>query len=335
MQPNMSSLRNAFHVGPLEIRNRVALAPMSGVTDLPFRQLAWESGAGYVVTEMVASRELVGNTAESWSRLRNSGIEPHVVQLAGRDPHYMAEGARIAEANGASIIDINMGCPAKKVTGGLSGSALMREPELALSLIAATIAAVKVPVTVKMRLGWDENSINAPMLAREAEALGARMITIHGRTRMQFYEGRADWDRIAEVRDATTVPLVANGDVETPADIADILHRSGADAVMIGRGAQGRPWHPGVLAGMRAAPDHEEIADFFERHYRMTLDFYGPEGGLRHARKHVGWYLERHAGPVASGTKSEVLTSRDPEFVVASVRRLILEAAASALSEAA
>ncbi|CAN7368458.1 tRNA dihydrouridine synthase DusB [Rhizobium sp. LjRoot254] len=335
MQSNIPSLRNAFHVGPLEIRNRVALAPMSGVTDLPFRQLAWESGAGYVVTEMVASRELVGNTAESWSRLKNSGIEPHVVQLAGRDPHYLAEGARIAEANGASIIDINMGCPAKKVTGGLSGSALMREPELALSLIAATVAAVKVPVTVKMRLGWDENSINAPILAREAEALGAQMITIHGRTRMQFYEGRADWDRIAEVRAAIKVPLVANGDVETPADIADILRRSGADAVMIGRGAQGRPWHPGVLAGMREAPERSEIADFFERHYRMTLDFYGPEGGLRHARKHVGWYLERHAGVVASGTKSEVLTSRDPEFVVASVRRLILEAAAPALSEAA
>ncbi|MDB5551081.1 MAG: dus [Rhizobium sp.] len=335
MQSNMPFLRSAFHVGPLEIRNRVALAPMSGVTDLPFRQLAWESGAGYVVTEMVASRELVGNTAESWSRLKNSGIEPHVVQLAGRDPHYMAEGARIAEANGASIIDINMGCPAKKVTGGLSGSALMREPELALSLIAATVAAVKVPVTVKMRLGWDENSINAPMLAREAEALGARMITIHGRTRMQFYEGRADWDRIAEVRDAITVPLVANGDVETPADIADILRRSGADAVMIGRGAQGRPWHPGVLAGMREAPEREEIADFFERHYRMTLDFYGTEGGLRHARKHVGWYLERHAGLVPSGVKSEVLTSRDPEFVVATVKRLILEAAASDLSEAA
>ncbi|UVC10964.1 tRNA dihydrouridine synthase DusB [Rhizobium sp. TH2] len=335
MQSNIPSLRSAFHVGPLEIRNRVALAPMSGVTDLPFRQLAWESGAGYVVTEMVASRELVGNTAESWSRLKNSGIEPHVVQLAGRDPYYLAEGARIAEANGASIIDINMGCPAKKVTGGLSGSALMREPELALSLIAAAVAAVKVPVTVKMRLGWDENSINAPILAREAEALGAQMITIHGRTRMQFYEGRADWDRIAEVRAAIKVPLVANGDVETPADIADILRRSGADAVMIGRGAQGRPWHPGVLAGMREAPERSEIADFFERHYRMTLDFYGPEGGLRHARKHVGWYLERHAELVPSGVKSEVLTSRDPEFVVASVRRLILEAAAPALSEAA
>ena len=332
----MPAVHAAFRIGSLEIRNRVALAPMSGVTDLPFRQLAWENGAGWVVTEMVASRELVGNTAESWSRLRNSGIAPHVVQLAGRDPYFMAEGARIAEANGASIIDINMGCPAKKVIGGLSGSALMREPELALSLVSAVVSAVKVPVTVKMRLGWDENSINAPILAREAERLGAQMITIHGRTRMQFYEGRADWDRIAEVRDAVKVPLVANGDVETADDIAGILHRSGADAVMIGRGAQGRPWLPGVLAGMREEPDRAEIADFFERHYRMTLDFYGPEPGLRHARKHVGWYLERHTDEILSGVKSEVLTSRDPEFVIATVRHLILEAAAApALSEAA
>jgi tRNA-dihydrouridine synthase B len=263
MQFEFPNLQSAFDVGSLAIRNRVALAPMSGVTDLPFRQLASEFGAGFVVTEMVASRELVGNTAESWSRLQNSGIEPHIVQLAGRDPGYMAEGARIAEAHGASAIDINMGCPAKKVIGGLSGSALMREPELALSIIDATVKAVKVPVTVKMRLGWDENSINAPVLAREAEALGAQMITIHGRTRMQFYEGRADWDRIAEVRDAIKVPLVANGDVETADDINEILRRSGADAVMLGRGAQGRPWHPGVLAGMRAVPDRIEITAVF------------------------------------------------------------------------
>jgi tRNA-dihydrouridine synthase B len=335
MQFEFPNLQSAFDVGSLAIRNRVALAPMSGVTDLPFRQLASEFGAGFVVTEMVASRELVGNTAESWSRLQNSGIEPHIVQLAGRDPGYMAEGARIAEAHGASAIDINMGCPAKKVIGGLSGSALMREPELALSIIDATVKAVKVPVTVKMRLGWDENSINAPVLAREAEALGAQMITIHGRTRMQFYEGRADWDRIAEVRDAIKVPLVANGDVETADDINEILRRSGADAVMLGRGAQGRPWHPGVLAGMRAVPDRIEITAVFERHYRMMLEFYGTELGLRQARKHVGWYLERHAGVVPPATKGGVLTSKDPEFVVASVRDLILAAPAAQLSEAA
>jgi len=335
MQTDLPTLQSAFRVGPLEIRNRIALAPMSGVTDLPFRQVAWESGAGFVVTEMVASRELVGNTQESWSRLQNSGIDPHIVQLAGRDPGYMAEGARISEANGASVIDINMGCPAKKVIGGLSGSALMREPELALSIIDAVVKAVKVPVTVKMRLGWDENSINAPFLAREAEALGARMITIHGRTRMQFYEGRADWDRIAEVRDAVTVPLIANGDVESVADVHEILRRSGADAVMIGRGAQGRPWHPGVLAGFRDVPGRDEIARIFERHYRAMLDFYGAELGLRQARKHVGWYLDRHAGVIAPSVKGEILTSRDPEFVAATVRDLILAAPEVGMSEAA
>jgi tRNA-dihydrouridine synthase B len=335
MQSELPNLQSSFQVGPLAIRNRVALAPMSGVTDLPFRQLAAEFGAGFVVTEMVASRELVGNTAESWSRLKNSGIEPHIVQLAGRDPGYMAEGARIAEANGASAIDINMGCPAKKVIGGLSGSALMREPDLALAIIDATVKAVQVPVTVKMRLGWDENSINAPVLAREAEARGAQMITIHGRTRMQFYEGKADWDRIAEVRAAIRIPLVANGDVETPDDIGEILRRSGADAVMLGRGAQGRPWHPGVLAGMRDVPDQHEIAMVFVRHYRMMLEFYGPELGLRQARKHVGWYLDRHVPGVASAKKGEVLTSKDPEFVVAAVRDLILAAPATELSEAA
>jgi tRNA-dihydrouridine synthase B len=324
MHSDLPNPENEFRIGQLEVSNRIALAPMSGVTDLPFRQLASEFGAGFVVTEMVASRELVGNTAESWSRLQNSGIEPHIVQLAGRDPHYMAEGARIAEANGASVIDINMGCPAKKVIGGLSGSALMREPELALSIIAATVNAVKVPVTVKMRLGWDENSINAPLLAREAEALGAQMITIHGRTRMQFYEGRADWDRIAEVRAAISVPLVANGDVETAKDVGEILRRSGADAVMLGRGAQGRPWHPGVLAGMRDAPGQVEIASIFERHYRMMLEFYGTESGLRQARKHVGWYIDRNVGAGASELKGAALTSKDPEFVVATVRDMIL-----------
>ena len=335
MQQNLPNLQSVFRIGPLDIRNRIALAPMSGVTDLPFRQLAWENGAGFVVTEMVASRELVGNTAESWSRLKNSGIEPHIVQLAGRDPGFMAEGARIAEANGASVVDINMGCPAKKVIGGLSGSALMREPELALAIIEATVKAVKIPVTVKMRLGWDENSINAPVLAREAELLGVQMITIHGRTRMQFYDGRADWDRIADVRAAISVPLVANGDVETPDDVRNILLRSGADAVMMGRGSQGRPWHAGVIAGQREAPEQAEIAEIFERHYRMMLEFYGVESGLRHARKHVGWYFERNAGEIAPDVRTAIMTSRDTEFVIAEARRLMLANRTSNLSEAA
>jgi nifR3 family TIM-barrel protein len=333
---SLGFIKTPLSIGPVEFRNRVALAPMSGVTDLPFRQLAFEFGAGFVVTEMVASRELVGNSAESWSRLRNSGIDPHIVQLAGRDPHFMAEGARIAEANGADVIDINMGCPAKKVIGGLSGSALMREPELALSLIEATVKAVKVPVTVKMRLGWDERSITAPELAHAAEDLGAQMITVHGRTRMQFYEGRANWDLIAGVRDRISIPLIANGDVETPQDIAGILEKSGADAVMIGRGSQGRPWHAGVLAGMRPEPGRAAIADIFERHYRMTLEFHGSLAGLRHARKHLGWTLERFGGRVSPEARSAILTSHDPEFVIAAMRALILDPAPDTLvSEAA
>ena len=198
------------------MRNRVVLAPMSGVSDLPFRRIAAAHGAGMVVTEMVASKELVGNARESLERLKGEGIAPHVVQLAGREAHWMAEAAKIAEGAGADVIDINMGCPAKKVTGGYSGSALMRDPAHALTLIEATVKAVRVPVTLKMRLGWDENSINAPEIARAAEAAGIRLVTIHGRTRMQFYEGRADWSAIRAVREAISIPLIANGDVETP-----------------------------------------------------------------------------------------------------------------------
>lgn len=331
---SLSVVKSPLSIGGVEFRNRVALAPMSGVTDLPFRQLAHEFGAGFVVTEMVASKELVGNTAESWTRLRNSGISPHIVQLAGRDPGWMAEGARIAEANGADVIDINMGCPARKVTGSLCGSALMREPELAIAIVKAVVEAVKVPVTLKMRLGWDENSINAPELAARAEECGVKMITVHGRTRMQFYEGRADWDRIAEVRARISVPLVANGDVESVEDVAEILKRSGADAVMIGRGCQGRPWHCGVLAGVRQAPSIEEVAAIFERHYRMTVDFYGYEVGYRQARKHVGWTLDRFASDVTPEMRGRLLTSKDPEEVIGLMCE-IFHGAAEGLSEAA
>ncbi|MCA1441009.1 tRNA dihydrouridine synthase DusB [Ensifer sp. IC4062] len=310
-----SALSSSLRIGKVEIRNRVALAPMSGVTDLPFRTLAWRFGAGFVVTEMVASRELVCNAAESWARLKNSGIKPHIVQLAGREAHWMAEAARIVEANGADIVDINMGCPAKKVTGGYSGSALMRDPDHALSLIEATVRAVSVPVTLKMRLGWDENSINAPLIARRAEEAGVQAITIHGRTRMQFYSGKADWDAIHAVRDVISVPLIANGDVDSVADAAEILRRSGADAVMVGRSSQGRPWHAGVLAGACLHPDALGIARIFAEHYALMLEFYGAQIGLRHARKHVGWYIERFAPNLASADKAAILTSTDPALV--------------------
>ncbi|MGH6808802.1 MAG: tRNA dihydrouridine synthase DusB [Ensifer adhaerens] len=311
------ALSSPLRIGNIEIRNRVALAPMSGVTDLPFRSLASRFGAGFVVTEMVASRELVGNASESWARLKNSGIKPHIVQLAGREAHWMGEAAKIAAANGADIIDINMGCPAKKVTGGYSGSALMRDPDHALSLVEATVKAVDVPVTLKMRLGWDENSINAPLIARRAQDAGVQAITVHGRTRMQFYTGKADWDAIRAVREVVSVPLVANGDVDTVADAEEILRRSGADAVMAGRSSQGRPWHVGVLAGAAAHPDQAEIADIFVEHYQMMLEFYGADTGLRHARKHVGWYLDRFAPDFAGAEKGAILTSTDPKSVAA------------------
>lgn len=305
----LPELSEPFSIGSVTIRNRAVLAPMSGVTDLPFRQLAWRYGAGLVVTEMVASRELVANRGESWARLKNAGMVPHMVQLAGREAHFMAEAAKIAADNGAGIIDINMGCPAKKVTGGYSGSALMRDPDHALSLIEATVGAVDVPVTLKMRLGWDDNAVNAP-IARRAEAAGVQLITIHGRTRMQFYEGRADWDAIRAVREVISVPLIANGDVETAEDAREILRRSGADAVMVGRGAQGQPWLPAVLAG-HAAPERAEIAGIAVEHYEMMLEFYGREAGLRHARKHLGWYLDRFAPEFTTPDKAKIMTSRD------------------------
>lgn len=312
---SLEDLAMPFKIGSVSVRNRVLLAPMSGVTDLPFRQLAWRFGAGLVVTEMVASRELVMNRGESWARLKSTGITPHVVQLAGREPHWMAEAARIAAGNGADIIDINMGCPAKKVTGGYSGSALMRDPDHALTLIEATVAAVKVPVTLKMRLGWDENSINAPEIARRAEQAGIQLVTIHGRTRMQFYEGRADWDAIRPVREAISIPLVANGDVESLEDAAEIIRRSGADAVMVGRGAQGRPWHVGWLAG-HPAPARDEVAGLVCEHYEAMLELYGVEAGLRHARKHLGWYLDRFAPDLPGERKAAIMTSRQPREVL-------------------
>ncbi len=324
-----------FSIGKVPVRNRVVLAPMSGVTDLPFRQLAFRFGAGLVVTEMVASRELVFNAAESWSRLKGAGLTPHMVQLAGREAKWLAEAAIIAEANGADIIDINMGCPAKKVIGGYAGSALMREPDHALSLIEATVNAVKIPVTVKMRLGWDETSMNAPDIAARAEAAGVQLVTVHGRTRMQFYEGRADWDAIAAVRDAIRIPLIANGDVETVEDAHEILRRSGADAVMLGRGCQGRPWHAGVLAG-HDGPQASEIPGLVVEHYRMMLEHYGTEVGVRHARKHLGWYLDRHAPDLPADAKAAIMTSKDAGFVAEALERaLSAKSGAGARQEAA
>ncbi|WP_375172953.1 tRNA dihydrouridine synthase DusB [Pseudooceanicola sp.] len=302
----------------------VALAPMAGITDLPMRNLVSRFGADLVVSEMVASGELV--TARAGTRERAElgiGQAATSVQLAGREARVMAEAARQVADLGAKIIDINMGCPAKKVTGGLSGSALMRDPDHALSLIEAVAEAVDVPVTVKMRLGWDDDSLNAPQLARMAEGAGAAMITVHGRTRCQFYKGQADWGAIRAVTEAVTIPVLANGDILDAATARRALTASGAQGVMIGRGIQGRPWAVAEvmadLSGTKFARPADPAALAAE-HYEAILAFYGTDLGLRVARKHLGWYMDAAATPAA--LRGTILRSRD----TAEVLRLLPEA---------
>ncbi|UCI05774.1 tRNA dihydrouridine synthase DusB [Mesorhizobium sp. B1-1-8] len=332
--PELTKLALPLDIGGVRIRNRVFLAPMSGITDEPFRQRAHAHGAGLVVSEMVASGELARGRAGCGLRIRHSGLPVHMIQLAGREAAHMAEGARIAAGEGADIIDINMGCPAKKVTGGYAGSALMRDLDHALSLIEAVVGAVAVPVTVKMRLGWDESALNAPMLARRAEQAGVRMVTVHGRTRCQFYQGKADWRAIARVKEAVSIPVVANGDVGSPQEAATILEQSGADAVMIGRAHYGAPWAAGDIAAAAAGasahgiPDTPQaLADYIAAHHEDMLSLDGVESGLRQARKHLGWYLDRHAPGVSPEQRKRILTSFDPAGVIAGLREAVADGA--------
>lgn len=320
----------SLQIGAVKLPHNAVLAPMSGVTDKPFRQIVRACGGGLVVSEMVASHAVLSAVKDEMRKLQFSAEEesPLSIQLAGWDPDIMAEAARIAEQLGAGLIDINMGCPAKKVTGRLSGSALMRDLPLAADICSAVKSAVSVPVTLKMRLGWDPTSRNAPELARIAEAEGIEMLAVHGRTRCQMYKGEADWSAVHEVKDVVGLPLLVNGDIKTLDDVADAKQKSGADGVMIGRGAQGRPWfvaQAGAALNGNIVPRTPTIAERHEilrNHLDGMLSFYGTHA-LRLARKHMAWYA---AGlPGSAALRQVANNATDAASVFAAIESYFLE----------
>lgn len=314
-------MANPVHIGKHVLNSRVLIAPMSGVTDLPFRKVLHQFKPGLVVSEMVASERLVSGDSENIAKASGKGfVQPLAIQLVGRDPHWMAEGAKVCEAAGADIIDINMGCPARKVTGALSGSALMREPKLALEIIEATVNAVTVPVTLKMRLGWDHESLNAAEIAKAAEEIGIQMFVVHGRTRCQFYKGEADWTAVKPVVEAVSKPVFVNGDIYDGRDALEAIKQSGSCGVMVGRSLIGRPWD---IADISAAVDGYKAvtlnatqkANVAVAHYRDILDFY-PEGkAIRFARKHLAAYCDEAGLEKDSALRKRICQGLDGEDV--------------------